>query len=100
MTFSEAQTTSQLMFDELEQHAKGFRKALTAWRKNPNLDTQAKLERRGGTNLVFRNSGGAQVFRDWYNDRSQIPRRFLQPRKQIIIARARFYGAGCDSGAI
>jgi hypothetical protein len=44
MTFSEAQTTSQTMLDELEQHAKGFRKALSAWRKNPNLDTQAKLE--------------------------------------------------------
>ena len=44
MTFSEAQTTSQTMLDELEQHAKGFRRALLAWRKNPNLDTQAKLE--------------------------------------------------------
>jgi hypothetical protein len=44
MNFQEAQETSQVMLDELEQHAKGFRKALTAWRKNPNLDTQAKLE--------------------------------------------------------
>ncbi len=44
MNLQQAQATSQVMLNELEQHAKGFRKALSAWRKNPNVDTQAKLE--------------------------------------------------------
>ncbi len=44
MNFQEAQETSQTMLNELEQHANSYRKALKAWRKNPNIDTQAKLE--------------------------------------------------------
>jgi hypothetical protein len=40
VTLTEAQHTSQIMLDELEQHATAFR----AWGKNPNLETQAKLE--------------------------------------------------------
>jgi hypothetical protein len=44
VTLAEAQYTSQVMLDELEQHAAAYRKALRAWRKNPNVDTQAKLE--------------------------------------------------------
>ena len=44
MNFQEAQETSQTMLNELEQHANSYRKALKAWRKNPNVDTQAKLE--------------------------------------------------------
>ena len=44
MTLKEAQYTSHTMLNELEQHASAYRRALNAWRKNPNINTQAKLE--------------------------------------------------------